>query len=305
VNKTVPKGGRFFIKTSAKTNPAKGTPVFLIDRREKALEALLSGLEKELEEQKILKIPPGTFNVRLPGKSKIKIAGFDLYVFRSAEKTKSRRPMGLWVESRIRNIMPKGSDGRLWWWLPPVVWPESEINLKDFVNRALKRGARNFVLNAPWQLAFFNTPKKLNLWAGPFCNIINPLAIKALARAGFKGVIVGPELSGKDYLALPGHSPLPLGIVISGNWPLCISRIISEELDAQKPLTSPKGEESWAGKYESGYWVYPNWKLDLNAKKNELEKAGYRVFVHLPEPVPKAVTLKKRSGLWNWDLDLL
>ena len=104
------------------------------------------------------------------------------------------------------------------------------------------------MLNAPWQLAFFSMPKKLNLWAGPFCNIANPLAIKTLASLGFKGAIVSPELGRKDYVVLPKNSPLPLGIVISGNWPLCVSRIISEKLDAQKPLISPKGEESWGQK---------------------------------------------------------
>jgi putative protease len=161
------------------------------------------------------------------------------------------------------------------------------------------------VLNAPWQLAFFSMPKKLNLWAGPFCNITNPLAIKTLASLGVKGAIVSPELGRKDYMILPKHSSLPLGIVISGNWPLCVSRIISEKLDAQKPMISPKGEESWVQKFESDYWVYPNWKLDISAKKNQLEKAGYRLFVHLVEPIPKEVTLKKRPGLWNWDLDLL
>ncbi|MBW2643987.1 MAG: hypothetical protein JRC89_11635 [Deltaproteobacteria bacterium] len=187
--------------------------------------------------------------------------------------------------------MSKSLISRLWWWLPPVIWPEDEVRFKELVDLVLKKGAQNFVLNAPWQIAFFSVPKKLNLWAGPFCNIANPLAVKTLASLGVKGVIVSPELGRKDYFMLPKHSPLPLGIVISGNWPLCVSRIISEELDTQKPLISPKGEE--------------NWKLDISAKKNHLEKAGYRLFVHLVEPVPKEMTLKKRPGLWNWNLDLM
>ncbi|MGD2028743.1 MAG: peptidase U32 family protein [Desulfobacterales bacterium] len=305
VGKTVPKGGRFFLKTSSKTRPAQGTPVFLTDRREKSLEDMMSGLEKELNEKPALKIPPAMFAVRLPKKSRHKATGSDLYVFRKPKKTKFKALTGLWLQSQAQDKMPKGPGHRLWWWLPPVIWPGNENNFKGWVSRILKKGARNFVLNAPWQLAFFSMPKKLNLWAGPFCNITNPLAVKTLASVGVKGAIVSPELGRKDYMMLPKHSPLPLGIVISGNWPLCISRIISEKLDAQKPIISPKGEESWIQKFESDYWVYPNWKLDISAKKKELEKAGYRLFIHLVEPIPKEVILKKRPGLWNWDLDLL
>ena len=305
VGKYVPKGGRFFLKTSSKTSPEKGTPVFLTDRREKSLEDMLSGLEKELKKKPALKIPSAAFNVRLPKRSRNKATVSDFHVFRKPEKAKSRGLTGLWLGSQTENKMPKGPGHRLWWWLPPVIWPEDEINFKELVNRVLKKGARNFVLNTPWQLAFFSVPKKLNLWAGPFCNIANPLTVKTLASLGFKGVIVSPELGRKDYFMLPKHSPLPLGIVISGNWPLCVSRIISEKMDIQNPLISPKGEESWVKKIESDYWVYPNWKLDIRAKQNELEKAGYRLFVHLVEPLPKEVTLKKRPGLWNWNLDLL
>jgi putative protease len=305
VGKTVPKGGRLFLKTYSKKSPAKGTPVFLTDRREKSLEDMLSGIEKELNKIPALKIPPATFNVKLPKKSKNKATVSDLYVFRTLDKTKFRGLTGLWLGPHGENKIPKSPGSRLWWWLPPVIWPESEMNFKELVSHVLKKGARNFVLNAPWQLAFFSMPKKLNLWAGPFCNITNPLAVKTLASLGVKGAIVSPELGRKDYLMLPKHSPIPLGIVISGSWPLCVSRIISENLDTQKPLVSPKDEASWVQKFESDYWVYPNWKLDISAKKNQLEKAGYRLFVHLVEPIPKEVTLKKRPGLWNWDLDLL
>jgi putative protease len=57
-------------------------------------------------------------------------------------------------------------------------------------------------------------------------------------------------------------------------------------------------------KYGSDFWVYPNWKLDLTSQKNELKKAGYQLLVHMIEPLPAGVKLKKRPGLWNWDLGL-
>jgi putative protease len=55
---------------------------------------------------------------------------------------------------------------------------------------------------------------------------------------------------------------------------------------------------------DGNYWVFPNWKLDLSPKRAALKRAGYRLFVRLTEPVPKAVKLKNRPGLWNWDLGL-
>ncbi|MGD9082975.1 MAG: peptidase U32 family protein, partial [Desulfobacterales bacterium] len=173
VGKYVPKGGRFFLKTSSKKSPEKGIPVFLTDRREKSLEDMLSGLEKELKKKPAVKIPPVMFNVGLPKRSRTKATVSDLHVFRNTEKAKFRGLTGLWLESQTENKLPKGPGHRLWWWLPPVIWPEDEVNYKELVNRVLKKGARNFVLNAPWQLAFFSMPKKLNLWAGPFCNIAN------------------------------------------------------------------------------------------------------------------------------------
>ena len=160
------------------------------------------------------------------------------------------------------------------------------------------------MLNAPWQTTLFTHPKGMNLWAGPFCNIANVLALKTLSSLGYKGAIVTPELGQKDFFTLPKQSPLPLGIVLSGNWPLCISRVLSDDLETETSFSSPKGEAAWVKKYESNYWVYPNWKLDLRTQQKALERAGYKLFVHLIEPIPKDVKLKKRPGLWNWELEL-
>ena len=38
-------------------------------------------------------------------------------------------------------------------------------------------------------------------------------------------------------------------------------------------------------------------KLDISSKKDKLKKAGYLMFVHLIEPVPAEVKMKK-PGLW-------
>jgi putative protease len=203
--------------------------------------------------------------------------------------------------------------------LPPAVWPEEENEIQTLVGHVLKRGSKNFVLNSPWQMAHFLEPnhsvgsqpsnfssyaKDLNLWAGPFCNLANALAIGVAKSLGFSGVIISPELGGKDFLLIPKQTSLPLGIVVSGSWPLCVSRTISENIKMAKPFTSPRGEQGWIQKTGSNFWVYPNWKLDIGIKMNELKRAGYKLFVRLNEPVPKGVKLKQRPGMWNWDVEL-
>jgi putative protease len=128
------------------------------------------------------------------------------------------------------------------------------------------------------------------------------LAIKELQSLNISGVIVSPELDRRDYLNLPGQSALPLGLVLYGNWPLCTSRTIAQQVNVNEPLASPRGEVAWAAKNDGDYWIFPNWRIDLRAKRKLLMQAGYRCFVHLMEPVPKKVAMKKRPGLWNWDV---
>ncbi len=57
------------------------------------------------------------------------------------------------------------------------------------------------------------------------------------------------------------------------------------------------GEGTWVSQVGNNFWVFPDWKLDLTQKKNELKKAGYTLFVTILEPVPKNVKMKKRQGL--------
>ncbi len=306
VRKYVPKGGRLFLKPVSKKTSEKKIPVFLVDRQEKSLEDMLSKLEKELIKTPVLKTTTSVFVARGPKRSvQKKGAPSDLRVYRQLGKAKRHGTSGLWLSNQAVKRLPKGLYSRIWWWLPPVIWPNDEQHRKGLIDDILNKGARNFVLNAPWQTAFFTHLKGMNLWAGPFCNIANVLALKTLASMGYKGAIVTPELGQNDFLLLPKQSPLSLGIVLYGNWPLCVSRVLSNKLNTETPFMSPKGEAAWVKKYESDYWVYPNWKLDLRIKRNTLERAGYRLFIHLLEPIPKDITLKKRPGLWNWELELL
>ena len=121
---------------------------------------------------------------------------------------------------------------------------------------------------------------------------------------GCCGAIVSPELGAKDFLQLPKQSPIPVGIIVAGNWPLCVARSAAREILLDQPFASPMGEQAWVTRHGTDFWTYPNWQLDLGRQKIALQKAGYVLFVNLMEPVPKSVKLKKRKGLWNWEINL-
>jgi U32 family peptidase len=304
IGRFVPKNGRLYLDAAVQKGIAKGAPVFLTDRHEEALEAMISELGNALKPEDRSWHHPSGFNLQLPEGTISKTAATNLSVYRKLPRSIPPGKIGVWwtagdIKSHAEKIRPS-----LWLWLPPVVWPENETEMKTSVEFAVKKGVRHFVLNAPWQIAFFSRPSQLNLWAGPFCNLANPLAIDAVAAMGFAGAIVSPELAAEDYLQLPRNSPIALGIVVAGNWPLCISRSLTQELTPNKVFSSPKREEAWVTKYGPDYWVYPSWKIDLHGKNKLLQQAGYTLLVHMVEPLPKAVALKKRPGLWNWELGL-
>jgi U32 family peptidase len=304
VNTYIPKKGRLLIMSPAKVPPAKGTPVFLVDRREKELKEMLSDLERELNDIEIRQGPETTFSGTLPRKTKKRSLAAELQVYREVGRKVREGAAGLWLGKDLPTGIRPEMFSKIWWWLDPVIWPSAEDNMTRSIDRVIKNGGRNFVLNAPWQAAFFRIPKSVNLWAGPFCNISNGLAVGTLEKLGFSGAMVSPELGREDLLSLPKQSPLPLGIVLSGHWPVCISRTLSEGIDMDKPFASPKGEQAWIRKYEENYWIYPNWKLDIRDQRNTLQMAGYVLFMHLYEYVPRTVQLKNRPGMWNWDIGL-
>lgn len=309
VRKFIPRNGRFFINIQSNRAPQKGTPVFLIDRREPALSERIAELANELEAFESPDL--GKSNTRpttQPNPSKnvkldIKISSYD--VLRLWPTSPVKNPVGIWLsEESLRHLNPNIA-GKVWVWLPPVIWPDDEERVVKQIGAALESGAKQFVLNAPWQNAFFEGKHGVSIWAGPFCNIANHAAVTVLKGMGFSGAFISPELGREDVLGLPEKSCLPLGIVVGGNWPLCISRIAPESLAPGAPFYSPKGEGAWLAKDESNYWVFPNWAIDLTHEIDDLRRAGYRMMVTLKEPIPKQVKMKDRPGLWNWKHGLL
>ena len=308
MNQSVPARGRYHLKTFLRDHRAAGAPVFLVDRQEDTLRDMISQLEQELVVGEPLKRPPEKTLVHPPRTSRAAVTknatAIDLRVAKMPVPGETNSDTGLWLSSESIAACQKKMVQKIWWWLPPVVWPAQAVRLKEWVDLVGRQGARRFVLNMPWQSVLFESHKRWDLWAGPFCNLANGLAVASLKRLGFSGAIVSPELGKKDYLDLPGQSVLPLGIVLSGNWPLCISRTLSDQVKEGTPFSSPKGETAWAAAYGEDFWLFPNWIIDLQNKRDLLAEAGYAVFVHLTEPVPKTVGIKTRPGLWNWNVGL-
>ncbi|MDD9305153.1 MAG: U32 family peptidase [Desulfobacter sp.] len=309
VTRAVPKKGKFFLSKKAKNRFRKGTPVFIIDRRGKELQTQIQSLESELASFDPVTIRPAKEDkLPLPHRQgALKNKGpkniHEMTVFRGVSKPpKDFGDRGMWISAKGYGIKPVG---RAWLWLDPLVFPEEEILCRRYVETAIKKGAKNFVLNAPWQIEMFRQPKPLNLWAGPFCNITNSGAVDRLKRLGFSGAIVSPELDKETFLSLPRASSLPLGVVTRANWPLAVSRIVSPNLSIGQVFFSPKGEGAWTSKSNNTYYTFPNWLLDFSKQKPDLEKAGYTLFVTLNENIPKSVKIKPRPGLWNWNLNLI
>jgi len=299
IGRAVPKGGRQFFASSAGSVP-KGTPVFLIDRREKALDEQLKLLEAELPPEKPAGPEPLVFRARLPKPARPPHRAVEIRVGRQPAARDREDPIGLWLSPEAVRGLPDCGQSRAWWWLPPVIFPDEEPEYRSLLEIICNRGGRTFVVNAPWQVVLFGERRDLTLWAGPFCNLASPLALESAAVLGLAGAIVSPELGGDEYRMLPRHSPIPLGIVIGGDWPLCVARTAAPELALDTAFRSPKGEEAWVVKHGSLFWTYPNWRLDLRDRQEELRRAGYGLFVYLVEPVPEHITLKERPGVWNW-----
>jgi putative protease len=302
VTRHVPQKGRYPMKLGSRRSLRPGAPVFLTDRREKALEKMIA--EAERAAPPVKPVEPSRFTAALPNPSQTSPREMEIRVSRTPARPSHRHAAGIWIsETAVANI-GKATAGSLWIWLPPVIWPDDETRVAGLVGQCLHKGVRHFVLGSPWQMSLFNRPKGLDLWAGPFCNAANALCLEMLAKLGLGGAFVSPELGEADILTLCRQSPLPLGIVLSGSWPLCVSRTLAEGMKLRMPFESPRGEQAWVERHGPDYWIFPNWKLDLREKRRFLREAGIRMFAHLDEPVPKAVTLKTRPGLWNWEIGL-
>jgi putative protease len=305
IRRFVPARGRFNLSRSSRRPAGRDVPVFLIDRRGKDLAGDLQRLTRELQDTACARIAKAPFRAHLPRRAALsRQAASDQYVHRTPARQLTDGNSGIWLSKDALSQVPAAAAASVWWWIPPVIWPENEGQIEALLAAVRSKGGRRFVINAPWQASFFGRRRGLTLWAGPFCNLANPLALEAVAELGAAGAMVSPELGKDDILQLPAISPLPLGIVLAGAWPLCISRILAEDAETETLFQSPKKEGAWVRRHGVDYWVYPDWQIDLTTKKRELTRAGYRLFVHLVETFPKGIRPNERPGLWNWSLEL-
>ncbi|MEL7640715.1 MAG: U32 family peptidase [Solidesulfovibrio sp.] len=307
VSRSVPKGGRLTLTFEDGPRPESGMPAYLIDRREPGLLEKIRPLEEALAKLPEREAGPVEFVPKLPKPRKAgRVEPLYISVWRHPDMRKEKGAFGVWVSTKRAHNLPLQRAATVWWWLPPVIWPDEESEFVSLIAAIVSRGGKRFVLGAPWQTGLFPAGAKgLEFWAGPFCNIANPLALGELARLGFTGAFATPELAGEDLLALPALSPLPLGLVHKGAWPLGLSRVLSGEVKTCLPVISPKEEGLWAVKYDKTYWLYANWEMDLYKHRDALEKAGYAVFVDLREPLPKDVARRERTSHFNWEVGLL
>lgn len=305
IRRKVPRRGRMDIGKPRGKGSMSGAQVFLVDRRERELMKLINALEQKAEALPEIKpAKHSNFSPRYPRPYSGKARSRHMNVFRNPPKSGLPGGAGLWLDKNTLARV-KGKADKITWWLPPVIWPNEENEYTDALSQALKKGSRSFVLNAPWQISLFKEPRKHRLIAGPFCNIANAHALERLRHLGFHAAIASPELTREDALALPAKSPLPLGFVTRGLWPLGISRIMAEEIKLREPIYSPRNEVCWADKFGGSYWIFPGWELNLSDETKLLEKVGYTFFVTMREFRPKEVDKADRTSTFNWKLKLL
>lgn len=315
VSRFVPKGGRFDLahagqRGTKQAPPAPaGTSLWLVDRREPELRRLLQGLEQELDRvMPALESGPSSFVPVLPKTSRPGRGKRVMAVSRRPQRRQGQAIQAMWLDPKFLERMNPAACRDLAWWLPPVLWPNEEAAWEKAVQRVRSCGASFFVCNAPWQMQLFagnKTSGAEEIWAGPFCNTANALAVEKLRRLGFAGAMVSPELDAESFLDLPKQASLPLGVVLQGMWPLAVSRLQAEALQPEKAVRSPKGETAWTRRYGQNLWVFPDWSLDLGAEQGRLESAGYRLFVHIREKLPEGLPERPRTSSFNWNLRLL
>ncbi|XPV77440.1 MAG: U32 family peptidase [Desulfovibrio sp.] len=304
IRRRVPKGGRVPVNVRSGPPPRIDTKAFLLDRREPELMGLIKELNNELGEipEKSQARPSFTPRRHQPmreGRSR------GMQVSRTFPRGRSHGDIAIWLSGKALQHTPKGISSKVTWWLPPVIWPDREEAVQKLVNMALQSGSTRFVLNAPWQMGLFPDDTKLYLTAGPFCNIANAETIATYKRMGFSAAIVSPELNEDEFMALPSQSELPLGVVISGMWPLGISRFLAPGSKIEEPIASPRGELSFIRQYDGDNWIFPGWELDITPEQRKLEKAGYKIFIDIKEHMPKTMPKAKRTSSFNWKLNLL
>ncbi|MBI9079327.1 MAG: U32 family peptidase [Pseudodesulfovibrio sp.] len=321
IRRRVPKRGRMdipFSRHAQGPTVPPGTKIFLVDRREPELVKLIKGLVTELDlfpipESKESRFTPTWPKVTARSKSKGRTSKGRtdngrteaITVYRELPRGRVHGKGAFWLEHGTIAKANRSSISQSQWWLPPVIWPDEDKKYRSLIKEAVKKGAREFVINSPWQAAYFLDRTNATLVAGPFCNAANRLALDVLKGLGCSSAIISPELPEDEVISLSQNSPIGLGIVVKGLWPFGIARFLSEEVRHDAPIKSPMHEVLFVRKYGQNNWIYPGWELDLSNEYKSLDRLGFKSFITMKETWPKDVPKPKRTSIFNWRLKLL
>lgn len=309
IRRRVPKRGRMdvpFSKVPEKNRIPVGTKIFLVDRREPELTKRIKQLESELDLFPAPESKESKFTPTWPKTaSRAKFKPENITVYRSMPRGRTYGKIAFWLDRSTISKIPRAQVSRTQWWLPPVIWPDEDKKMRSLIKEAAKKGAREFVINAPWQAGYFEDRKSAILVAGPFCNASSRLSLKVLKDMGCSSAIISPELPGEDVLALAQNPPMPLGFVLKGLWPFGIARFLAESVRFDEPIKSPMHEVLFVRKHGQNNWIYPGWELDLSEEYKTLDRAGFKNFITMKEEWPRDVPRPKRTSTFNWKLKLL
>ncbi|MGL4722872.1 MAG: U32 family peptidase [Desulfovibrionaceae bacterium] len=298
IRKNIKVGATLSIRFTSKKLPSKPVNAFLIERKSLALRKEVALWQGKLDH--IPRIIPSSIHYSPPlpkPKHYSSLPTMSLQSVLPIGKANKASGLSLWVSQRTvkeisRTIVPK-----IHWWLPPVIWHDEENSFKRLLATLIKNGATHFVCNDIFQYSML--PQHASYIAGPFCNIANASTLECIQNLGYEGAIVSPELSKEELLSLVQQSPLPLGFVTKGFFPVGITRLSPQGIFSKNTFVSEKGESFWIKRHGSTVWYYPALEIDLSGTEKELTKAGFSFYVHTVEHAPKNSTITKRQRTLN------
>lgn len=157
IRRDIPKGGRLDLPRGQGRPAPQGAPVFLVDRRERELQALIAELKKGLAFDRPTR--ESAFSPTLPRPVRRKGKPREMDVWRSLpSRLGNQSEQAVWLTPGVERTISRNIFGRIWWWLPPVIWPAEEKAWTECLDNMTRLGARQFVLNAPWQMGLFPNP---------------------------------------------------------------------------------------------------------------------------------------------------
>jgi putative protease len=113
--------------------------VFLIDRREKALDDV-ELLEAELPPENPAGPESPVFRARLPKRARPPHKPVEIRVGRRPFTSDRGDQIGLWLSPEAVRGLPDRGQSRAWWWLPPVIFPDEVPEYRSLLEHLQPKG---------------------------------------------------------------------------------------------------------------------------------------------------------------------